>query len=188
MRNLAVLIMFALVSPSRLAAADTPPTTGEVIHVRDPVPAKPITDLRKPLPYSDDAILGDAWAKAWLLLLVDAKGKVTQLSVLVRPGYALEPIAVREAWKLAFEPARDAGGMPIPSYFVWGVEWPSAGWMEIVHKATVSVRLPAEAQWVPCQGTGPMPLPPLHYPTMRDCRQPPDTVNVTTIKWQMRPR
>lgn len=57
---------------------------GEVIKIEDrkrpepKVAAKPTKDPRQSLPYSDEAVERDAWARAWLLLDVDEAGKVTR--------------------------------------------------------------------------------------------------------------
>ncbi len=180
-------VLTVLTALTGTAFADEPrEAPGEVIRIRDPQPAKPISDLRTPLPYSDDAILGDAWEKAWLLLEIDVTGTVTRLSVLVRPGHSLEPIAVREAWKLKFEPARDAGGAPMRSHLLWGIEWPSIGWLQAFNYPATA-RLPWNAVNVPCKGSAPMKMwsP---YPTLRDCRPPPPLAKLGRIQWQERPR
>ncbi|MDQ3301409.1 MAG: carboxypeptidase-like regulatory domain-containing protein [Myxococcota bacterium] len=84
---------------------------GEVIRIVDkqpPVPAvkpKPRQDPRKSLPYSDEAVERDAWAKAWLLLDVDRSGVVQRLKLLKAPGFGLDRIAIEEGFKLRFDPA-----------------------------------------------------------------------------------
>jgi len=181
-----ILVTVSVLSLAGAAGADPQNVPGEVIRIRDPQPARPLSDLRTRLPYSDDAILGDAWAKAWVLLQIDTTGKVSRLSVLVHPGFGLEPIAVREAWKLTFAPARDPGGTPIVSYLLWGVEWPSVGWL-LAHNLPATARIPPAANGVPCKGQGPMKLFSA-YPTLRDCRPPPQLTNVSAIRWQVRPR
>ncbi|MBX3154752.1 MAG: carboxypeptidase regulatory-like domain-containing protein [Deltaproteobacteria bacterium] len=109
---------------------------GEVIkiteeRVRQPaIPAQPLGgESRKSLPYSDQAMKRDAWARAWLLLDIDETGHVTRLKMLKRPGFDLDQIAIDEAFKLVFEPARDAAGKPMRTYLLWDMEWPSAGWL-----------------------------------------------------------
>lgn len=107
----------------------------EVIKIVDPLPpppavkAKPRTDPRATLPYSEEAVERDAWARAWLLLDVDPSGKVTRLKLLKPPGYDLDRIAIEEAFKLTFEPALDAAGKPQRTYVVYTMEWPSWGWL-----------------------------------------------------------
>jgi hypothetical protein len=108
---------------------------GEIIRIVDrepPVPAvppKPAVDQRISLPYSGEAKERDAWARAWLLLDVDETGRVSRLKLLKRPGFDLDQIAIDEAFKLRFEPARDAAGKPMRTYVVWTMEWPSWGWL-----------------------------------------------------------
>jgi hypothetical protein len=109
---------------------------GEVIVVEDrikpPVPPRPtnFSPLRAP-PYSDRAVLSDAWTKAWMLLDLDEQGKIQRYKFLKRPGYDLEQIAVAEIRRLRFEPARDGLGRPMRSWLVWGIEWPSAWWLSM---------------------------------------------------------
>jgi hypothetical protein len=109
---------------------------GEVINIVDTrlpppaVPPKPTNDNeRKSLPYSPQAMERDAWARAFLLLDIDERGEVTRLKLLKRPGFDLDQIAIDEAFKLKFEPARDGHGRPIRTYIVWDMEWPSWGWL-----------------------------------------------------------
>jgi hypothetical protein len=109
---------------------------GEVIKIVDlklPPPAvlpKPTNEhSRKSLPYSPQAMERDAWARAFLLLDINEKGQVTRLKLLKRPGFDLDQIAIDEAFKLQFEPARDAAGRPVRTYIIWDMEWPSWGWL-----------------------------------------------------------
>ncbi|HEU0033210.1 MAG TPA: carboxypeptidase-like regulatory domain-containing protein [Kofleriaceae bacterium] len=155
---------------------------GEVIVIRDrPAPAveakpKNFSSIKAP-PYSERAILSDAWTKAWLLLDVDERGRVTRYKFLKKPGYDLESIAGSEVGKLVFEPARDGDGKPMKSWVVWGIEWPSNGWL--VKFLGVATRMPplvgfpprSMAASVPCAGEGPLNLGSL-YPTYRDCSTP----------------
>jgi hypothetical protein len=109
---------------------------GEVIRVYDPSLPRPVVmpkpssaTPQKSLPYSKQAMERDAWAVAWLLLDVDHQGDVTRLKMLKRPGFDLDEIAVEEAWKLKFDPARDSAGRAIRTLVVWKMEWPSWGWL-----------------------------------------------------------
>jgi len=129
MRLLSVLLLCILVGPA--AADDEAPYVGkgEVIEIHDP-PVKPKAlnfNPRKTPPYSDAAVLSDAWTKAWMLLDVSERGDVTRVKFLKRPGFDLEKIAIKEAFKLKFSPARDGRGNPLRVYVVWPIEWPSAG-------------------------------------------------------------
>jgi len=159
--------------------------TGEIIEVRENRPlqyAKPKSDPLIIPPYSDRVALGNHWAKAWLLLYVDDHGVVTRLKFLKRPGYDLDEIAVKHAFGLTFDPARNAHGVPTASYIVWPLEWPAMGWLQ--SRALLMNRLPkfpqvfqAEGGGVlvdilpRCAGTGPMNLTSVH-PVYRDCSVP----------------
>ena len=108
---------------------------GEVIKIEDrkrpkpKVAPKPKQDVQKSLPYTDEAIVKDAWARAWLLLDVDEAGRVTRLKLLKKPGFGLEKICLEEAFKLRFDPAKDDKGRPMKNYMLWTMEWPSWGWL-----------------------------------------------------------
>ena len=154
---------------------------GEVIVVEEPrrrpvwrrpavLPkAKNYSRVKAP-PYSDGAILSDAWTRAWLLLDVDKTGVVQRMKFLKRPGYDLEPIAIAEAFKLRFEPARDARGRPTATPVIWRIEWPSHGWL--IARIGTATRMPQSlAAHVPCTGSGPLNLDSVH-PTYRDCSEP----------------
>ncbi|HUS63490.1 MAG TPA: hypothetical protein VMZ28_03065 [Kofleriaceae bacterium] len=130
-------------------------------------------------PYSDAAIESDAWTRAWLLLDVDEAGRVARFKFIRRPGHDLEPIAALQAFRLRFDPARDAGGRPIKSWVIWGIEWPSYWWL--VTFVGTATRMPPEKLGphgvrrldasVPCRGGGPLDLDSLH-PVYRDCSLP----------------
>jgi hypothetical protein len=140
-------------------------TAGEVIVIREklrpPVLPKPTNwSPRKAPPYSDRAVLSDAWTKAWLLLDVSPQGVVERFKFLKRPGYDLDQIAVKEAFKLTFDPARDATGKPVRSWVVWGIEWPSAWWLSLF-VGTRSTMPPVVGfpprrmdEYLPCKGSG----------------------------------
>src|SRR5262249_7296820 len=90
---------------------------------RSKTPATAIPD------YSDQARDSGVWTKAWLLLDVSDTGTVTRLKLLRQPGQGLNMTAIREGFKMRFEPARDRSNKAIPSLAVWGFEWPSYFWM-----------------------------------------------------------
>ena len=162
---------------------------GEVIVIHDPlkqpVRAQPIKDPRILAPYSDEAILSDTWAKAWLVLDVDDTGSVTRVKFLTRPGHGLDEIAVTQALKTKFDPARDAHDHPIRSLVVWPIEWPSYGWMR--DRVGLALRLPdpqmddVDITRVPCRGSGPMRVGSMH-PTYRDCSVP-DLSKMNSEPW-----
>jgi hypothetical protein len=135
-------------------AADAPATLdvqldvvagGEVINVIDKplvpevMPKARVENVTKSLPYSTEAVLRDAWARAFLLLDVDERGAVTRLKLLKRPGFGLDQTAVDEGFKLTFDPALDKQGKPMRTHVVWSMEWPSWSWL-IQGKGTASGR------------------------------------------------
>jgi hypothetical protein len=167
-------------------------TVGEVIviHERIAPPVAPKPKNYKPKatpPYSDKAVLSDAWTKAHMLLDVDEQGVVRRYKWLQRPGYDLEKIAVREVTKLEFEPARDAAGKPMRAWVVWSIEWPSAWWLEKL-VGTRSAMPPIVGfpprrldSYVPCKGSGPWAMGSVH-PTYKDCSRP-DLRKASAEKW-----
>ncbi len=172
-----------VVAPDRPAILDgkVDATEGEVIVIRDkiqpPVPPRPTNHKwQKAPPYSDRAVLEDAWTKAWLLLDIDERGKLQRIKWLKRPGYDLEKIAISEVTKLTFDPARDSRGKPIRAWFVWSIEWPSAWWLE-KFVGTRSGMPPRQGlngrkdDYIPCKGSGPWHMGSLHK-TYKDCSQP----------------
>ena len=170
-------------------------SSGEVIVIREPpVPPKPRNwSSRRAPPYSDQAVSSDAWTRAWLLLDVNTRGEVTRLKFLKRPGYDLERIALREAFKLRFDPARNRAGSPIRVWLVWGIEWPSAGWLERFEGTRSGMPSivgfpPRRRDWyVPCRGSGPLKLG-SEYPVYKDCSVP-DVSRAREAPWiDARPR
>ncbi|MBA3463043.1 MAG: hypothetical protein H0T46_24010 [Deltaproteobacteria bacterium] len=138
-------------------------------------------------PYSDRAILSDAWTKAWLLLEIDERGTVTRLKFLNRPGYDLEKIAIAEAFKLRFDPALDGGKRAMRSTLLWEIEWPSAWWLSsFVGTRSAMPKIvghPPRRQdhYVPCRGSGPWAMGSVR-PTYKDCSKP-DLSKIATEAW-----
>ena len=170
--------------------------TGEVIVIQDQkppsVPARPLNFRpRRNPPYSDAALEKDAWTRAWMLLDISVTGQVTQFKFLKRPGYDLEDIAAKEVFDLQFEPARDEHGQPMRIWLVWGLEWPSNGWLMAMNLPRTMrppiVGFPPRqmSDGVPCKGSGPMHLGSL-YPTYRDCSTP-DLSRIPREPWIERP-
>lgn len=159
--------------------------TGEIIEVREHRPLQYAQPKFDPLiipPYSDRAALEDRWVKAWLLLYVDDHGVVMRVKFLKRPGYDLDDVAVKYAFGLFFDPARNAHGVPTASYIVWPLEWPSMGWLQ--SRSMLMNRLPKFPEvfqgpgggifvdTLPrCAGTGPLNLSSVHA-VYRDCSVP----------------
>lgn len=166
---------------------------GEVIVIREkiapPVPPKPTNYKPKATPpYSDAAVLSDAWTKAHMLLDVDETGHVLRYKFLKRPGYDLEKIAAKEVSRLEFDPAKDRNGKPMRAWVVWTIEWPSAWWLEKL-VGTRSAMPPIVGfpprrldSYVPCKGSGPWAMGSVH-PTYKDCSKP-DLRNAAAAKWE----
>jgi hypothetical protein len=181
-----VKLVLAMSLASAVASADSRTPTvmkGEVIVIRDRVmptvkPKPKNWSPRKAPPYSDRAIVSDAWTKAHLLLDIDERGRVTRFKWLKRPGFDLEPIAVAQIEGLRFEPALDQSGKAIKSYNTWQIEWPSAGWLDTF--VGTRTRMPPMRGFparrldstVPCADHGePLNLS-SRYPIYRDCSTP----------------
>lgn len=166
-------------------ADDSPPLRGNEVIVIEGAPPPPKVKAQpkkrylpggkldniflRPAPeYSDAAVLKDAWTMAWMLLDIDATGKVTRVKFLRYPGYDLEKIAIKTALGLSFAPAIANDGKPVRSYIAWPIEWPSNGWLRF--KTGLSTGIP-DTSHVPCRGSGPLHLGSL-YPTYKDCSEP----------------
>ena len=192
------LALLAVVAVSSLASADDAPikVRGEVIEIEGKAPAttppKPTNFVKtKAPPYSERAILSDAWTKAWLLLELDESGTVTRIKFLNKPGYDLEQIAIAEAFKLRFSPALDGAKKPMRSAVVWEIEWPSAYWLSTFEgtrsKMPEVVGFPPRRRdhYVPCRGSGPWAMGSIR-PTYKDCSKP-DLSKIKTEPWIERP-
>lgn len=192
------VVALALLSLSSVAVADEAPRRmrPEVIDLSEPAPPvvrpKAKRYPRKLPPYSDRAVLSDVWKRAWMLLEIDEVGTVTRLKVMQRPGYDLDDIAVREAFKLTFTPAKDAQGQPMRVWIVWGFEWPAHSW--VVGHTGLATAMPPDVGFpprpaylhVPCEGDGPMRLGSVIYKGYRDCSRP-DTSHLADLPWVPRP-
>ena len=148
-----------------------------VIVIRDPRPSIPpkLVDphqARRTLPYSDAAIVHDAWRRAWVLLDIDAEGHVARVKLLNKPGYDLDEIAIAGAFDLVFQPGHAATVM-------WLFEWPAYWWL--VETEGVTTALSAHAAAVPCRGNGPLNLDSVRT-EYRDCSGP-DPAVAATAKW-----
>ena len=135
--------------------------------------------------YSDEAILGDRWTRAWLMLSIDATGTVTKVKFLKRPGYNLEDIATEEAFRLTFEPGKDADGKAIRSNVIWSIDWPANSWMMGKYEYQRQPFL-GDDDFVPCADTGPINITSKIYRGYRDCAGP-DLSKAADEPWIMRP-
>jgi hypothetical protein len=155
----------------------------ETIDVKDveppTKPAKAISDPAIIPEYSEAVMDSNAWARAWLLLDVDASGAVARVKLLNAPGDDLDAIAIRDAFKLKFEPARNRVDKPMRSQVLWAFEWPSFWWMQDNHYPRR--KLPREAYRTRCRGTGPT------RDVYRNCT-PPNLAAAITATWIDRPR
>jgi hypothetical protein len=177
---------------------------GEVIHVEDrlvaPVGPKPLADPGILPRYSDEAIVSDTWARAWILLDIDERGSVTRVKWLKRPGHDLDKIAIEAAIATKFEPARDQHDRPKHSLLVHLIEWPSYWWL-VTSEGMANHRSYARNQSVdspingstglaprdpaaslPCYGSGPLNLDRAH-PVYKDCTPPPDPRKFDKEPW-----
>ena len=102
--------------------------------------------------------------RAWVLLDIDATGAVVQVKFLKRPGYGLDPIALKTAFETRFEPARDRADHAIRSALVWSFEWPSYFWLQKYHSD--AAELADAITHAPCA------LPGKPHADRRDCEGP----------------
>jgi hypothetical protein len=201
MRPTTAVVLGAVLALTSAAAAEEKPRVqkGEVIVIEElmqpAVPPKPRhwQQTVKAPPYSDRAILEDAWTRAWLLLDVDQRGTVVRLKMLRPPGYDLEDIAIREAFKLSFEPARNDRGEAVRTLVVWPIEWVAQSWYRT--RNLLPTRMPetvgfgndlrSAAALTPCKGSGPWRMTSV-YKGYRDCSRP-DLTKANAVPWIVRP-
>ena len=154
----------------------------EVVEIHEALPplkaALPKRDYAVIPPYTDSAMDHDVWTRAWLMLDISERGDVTHVKLPNSPGYDLDAGAIREAFALKFEPARDRSNQPTRSMLVWTFEWPSYWWM-LEKKADIR-RLPPDVITVRCRGKGPT------RPRDRDCSEP-DLAGAIARPWRDKP-
>ena len=159
-----------------------------IVFIREKKPVVPprmVKDARRKIApeYSDAAIEKDAWTRAWMLLDINERGTVTRVKMLNPPGYDLEPIALKQAFRTQFEPARDTNGQAVRSLLVWNIEWPSYWWMVMLEG--VATRIPDNIVFKPCRGSGPLQMGSMH-PAYRDCSRP-NLTKIGSARWIQRP-
>lgn len=143
-----------------------------IVEILEAIPPavmpRPLSNPLAILGYSDEAIEHNTWTRAWLMLDVDATGSVQQLKLLASPGFGLDPIAIREGFKLRFKPALDRVQKPTSALVVWVFEWPAYYWLleQASRQDNTMSRMPKEARGVPCRGSGPT------HSTYRECSRP----------------
>jgi hypothetical protein len=143
------LVVAALFISGAVAAEPRPIDTGseETIHIQQKITPihmpRLISDPGLIPPYSDDAILGNVWVRAWVWLNIDASGTVQRVKFIKRPGYGLDPIAIDWALGLQFTPAVNQFGHNVESLVYLPLEWPSYEWLRA--KKYSSRRLPGPA-------------------------------------------
>jgi hypothetical protein len=174
------MLKIAIVMVVMLAA---PAFADETIVIHDPRPKvepKPVKHYsRIAPPYSDYAIEHDKWARAWLLLDIDASGNVQRVKFLKHPGFELDDIAIRQGLAMKFEPARNAHGDAVSRYVLWTIEWPSYWWL--VMREGVTTGIPDSVNNQPCAGSGPWHVKSFH-PVYRDCSGP-DFAHAASEPW-----
>lgn len=149
----------------------------EAIAIRETLP--PVVQPRAKIgldvipEYSDKAIDKNQWARAWLLLEIDEGGKVRRVKLLNAPGLDLDAIAIREAFKIPFEPARDRTNHAVSALVLWTWEWPEHYWM--LQNRRYPNRIPAQVATLACKGTGPS-------KAIRDCSKP-SVEKAVTLPW-----
>lgn len=153
---------------------------GEAIAIREAVPpsvpAKLESSAWKVPEYSELAEDRNMWARAWLLLHVSATGQVLRVKLINKPGLDLDAIAVREAFGLVFEPARDRMNRGIRSMVLWTFEWPAYYWM-VDHQRAIG-QMPPDIVYMQCGKN-------LH--SQRECSMP-NIANAIKLPWIERPR
>ena len=167
-----------------VAAESTEIDGGEAIEIHETsapaVAAKPVDGVIRILAYSDAAIRDDEWVRAWMTLDLDDAGRVRHLKWIRRPGHGLDEIAVREAFEVRFEPARDRTKRAVPSQLVWMFEWPSHSWLS--HQVHYDLsRMPDDYTKVACQ------QPDEHRHDRRDCSQA-DLTSSLGEAWIVKPK
>lgn len=178
--------------PTYIYVEDTVRITGQLAHtVREAeaeaiairetlppvVPAKSLTPRDTVPEYSETAQDKNQWTRAWLLLDVSETGKVRRVKLLNKPGLDLDAIAVREAFEIGFEPARDRADKPVPTFVIWTWEWPAFFWQ--VENRKRPNRLPPNIGRMACIGSRP-------DRAMRDCTKP-ALAKAVTLPWIEKP-
>lgn len=156
---------------------------GETVDMHEMLePASAVKLKKRPLlpSYTDDAKDYNQWLRAWVLLDIDEHGMVQRVKLLDHPGFGLDDSAVRAAFALSFEPARDRSNRPTRSEILWPIDWPAFWWL-MDRSGITSGPIPEEAEELPCAYNGP--------PTKvtRACNEAPMAATLSA-PWIMRPK
>jgi hypothetical protein len=153
---------------------------GEAIQIHEAlppaVPAKYASDEWRLLDYSKAADDANRWARAWLLLSVSDTGQVVRVKLINKPGMDLDAIAIKGAFGLKFEPARDRQNRKIPSYVLWTFEWPASWWL--ANAKEMDGFMPPSVILVDCGK---------NLRVQRECSKP-NIVNSLKLPWTERPK
>jgi hypothetical protein len=153
----------------------------ETIEMHDAPAVAPPRPRHRPRlpPYSEAATDHDEWLRAWLLLDVDESGVVKRVKLLDHPGYELDAIAVRAAFDLDLEPARDRANRPTHSHLLWAFDWPAYSWM-VANAGGLMTKIPDSVKYLSCQGSG-------DRRTDEKSCAPPTLANALSAPWIARP-
>lgn len=139
---------------------------------------RPLVDRVRLPAITEAARRANVWIRAWLVLEIGVTGAVTRVKLLNPPGYGLEEATLREAYKLRFEPARDASGRATVASVLWKYDWPAYSWM-MRHRFDLEW-LPPEASSIGCKDES------MVREAYRDCT-PANIAAVQTQPWLPRP-
>ena len=178
--------------PTYVYVEDMVKITGQLIHavregefeaiaIRETlppvVPAKALIPLDTIPEYSETAQDKNRWTRAWLLLDVSETGKVRRVKLINKPGLDLDAIAVRDAFAIPFEPARDRAGNAVSALVVWTWEWPAFFWQVSNRKYPHRVA-PAASRMACLNSAG--------VKAVRDCTKP-ALAKAVTLPWIDKP-
>jgi hypothetical protein len=128
--------------------------TVDMHELLEPTAAAKLKKQPRVPPYTDDAKDYNQWIRAWVLVDIDEHGVVQRVKLLDHPGFGLDDAAVRAAFALPFEPARDLSNRPMRSQMLWPIDWPAFAWF--VDTSGVAIGpVPDGAGDLPCAHNGP---------------------------------
>jgi len=128
--------------------------TVDMHELLEPAAAAKLKTRPRVPPYSDDARYYNQWIRAWVLVDIDEHGIVQRVKLLDHPGFDLDDNAVRAAFALSFEPARDRANRPMRSQMLWPIDWPAFAWL-VDTSGVANGPIPDGAGELPCAHSGP---------------------------------